>query len=138
MRKLSLIILTAAALLLLVAGPAYGQRVIVKGEIPFDFSVGNKTLPADTYMVKKASAPSDVLFVRGNGNGALSIAQPMEDVRNGEPNGRLVFRKYGDEYFLAEVWSGVNNTGFELPKSSKERQVSLNRPEPELIYIAAK
>src|SRR5205823_2828657 len=37
--------------LLLVAGSAIAQTVHVRGNIPFNFAVGNKTFPAGTYYV---------------------------------------------------------------------------------------
>jgi hypothetical protein len=37
--------------LLLVAGSAIAQTVHVRADIPFNFAVGNKTLPAGTYDV---------------------------------------------------------------------------------------
>jgi len=37
--------------LLLVAGSAIAQTVHVRGNIPFNFAVGNKTFPAGTYDV---------------------------------------------------------------------------------------
>ncbi|PYX30591.1 MAG: hypothetical protein DMG80_11925 [Acidobacteria bacterium] len=33
----------------------------------------------------------------------------------------LVFRRYGDQYFLGEVWISGRSTGRELPSSRKER-----------------
>ena len=34
---------------------------------------------------------------------------------------RLVFHRYGERYFLAEVWNGVDNTGRQLRQSQEER-----------------
>jgi hypothetical protein len=136
MRKLSVIILSSAVLIWLAAGPVYGQWTTLKSEIPFDFSVGSRNLPADTYTVNKADSPAGALVVRSHGDGAFCSAHPSNSSM-AETNARLVFRKYGDQYFLAEVW-GISNMSFEVPKSAKERQVSLNQPEPRRIYVAAK
>lgn len=40
--------------LLLVAGSAIAQTVHVRGDIPFKFAVGNKTLPAGTYDIQRS------------------------------------------------------------------------------------
>jgi hypothetical protein len=37
---------------------------------------------------------------------------------------KLVFRRYGDEYFLREVWISGAMTGREFPMSRRERQVA--------------
>src|SRR5262245_26254248 len=110
MRKLS-IILSPTVLLLLAAGPVYGQWTTLKGQIPFDFSVGNKNLPADTYSLKKGASPSDALTIYSKTDGSIFLPRILKVSSMVEPKGRLVFRKYGDQHFLAEVW-GINDTSF--------------------------
>jgi hypothetical protein len=36
---------------------------------------------------------------------------------------RLVFHRYGERYFLAEVWNGADPTGRQLLKSQEERAI---------------
>ena len=50
--------LISLASLLLVAGSAVAQVIHVRGDVPFDFTVGNKTLRAGTYDVKAIFAIS--------------------------------------------------------------------------------
>ena len=38
----------------------------------------------------------------------------------------LVFNKYGDEYFLSQVWKPGINTGSELRKVRRELEVASN------------
>jgi hypothetical protein len=38
--------------------------------------------------------------------------------------GKLIFNKYGDEYFLSQVWKPGTNTGCELRKSRREIEVA--------------
>jgi hypothetical protein len=44
---------------------------------------------------------------------------------------RLVFHRYGERYFLAEVWSGLDVSGRQLVKSQEERAI-----EQELANLA--
>jgi hypothetical protein len=37
--------------------------------------------------------------------------------------GSLVFHRYGDEYFLSEIWPAGSSTGRGLPKSRAEREL---------------
>ena len=37
---------------------------------------------------------------------------------------KLVFHRYGDRYFLAQIWVAGNNSGSELPKSPREVEVA--------------
>jgi hypothetical protein len=44
-----------------------------------------------------------------------------------EPSqGKLVFHRYGDEYFLSQIWQAGVNAGRELPKSRREIEVAAN------------
>ena len=38
--------------------------------------------------------------------------------------GKLVFNKYGDEYFLSQIWKAGSNRGNELRKSRREAEVA--------------
>ena len=141
MRKLSLIVAALTMLVLLSTGLAHSQigPIVIRGDIPFDFTVVDKTLPAGNYDVKNLVATGvGFLHIRGTENqeqaGFYAIAVEKTG-KLGKP--MFVFRRYGDKYFLAEVWTGVS-TGRELPKSYQERQISQFQPKSELIMIAAK
>jgi hypothetical protein len=40
--------------------------------------------------------------------------------------GKLVFNRYGDNYFLSRIWEPSSITGRQLPKSRLEREVAVN------------
>ena len=111
--------------LTLVAGAtaAYGQgskRQVA--DIPFQFQVGNATLPAGEYSVAATTATGETLRIssRSDNSSIFRLSTPM--VQNGPASkGKLVFHKYGDEYFLAEVWSAGYANGRKLTKSGRER-----------------
>ncbi|HEX6648124.1 MAG TPA: hypothetical protein VF075_01250 [Pyrinomonadaceae bacterium] len=101
--------------------------------IPFDFIVGDKTLPSGEYVV--SSATDDGAGVRiSSHNGkssAIRLSQAVPE-RTKSRNARMVFHRYGQQYFLAQVWSG-SDYGRALMQCNKER--NLRR---ELESIAAK
>jgi hypothetical protein len=119
--------LTLVVGLALVAGvkSANGQITshAVTAEIPFDFVVGNKTLAAGRYMV--SSATSDGLAVRirnsDGKSGAFRLTSQVPE-KSQKRNARLVFHRYGQQYFLAEVWSGAS-WGNQLATCSHERNL---------------
>ena len=55
--------------LLLVAGLAIAQTSHVRANVPFNFTVGSKTLPAGTYDIRASSDPK-VLLVQAQGGGS--------------------------------------------------------------------
>jgi hypothetical protein len=104
----------------------------VTADIPFEFVVGDKTLPAGEYSVKAANTEGDALMIMGadNGKAAIRLSAPAEEMKN--TGSRLVFHRYGQNYFLAEVWHG-DSTGRKLVKSKQERAI-----ERELAAIPSK
>lgn len=139
MKKLSVIIFPVLLLCMLAAGVAYGQiKVIAHGNIPFDFTVLEKSFPAGTYDVLNTNLISTAEFhIRGKENLESVHFTTIAREKSNPVDPKLVFRRYGNQYFLAELWLG-GTTGRELPKSSKELQVAKSYGEPQLIYIAAK
>jgi len=138
MKKLNFIIFPVLLLGLLAALPVYGQtRVILKGDIPFDFTVSNKLLRAGAYDILGTSVYPIALTIRGSENLEYATFTTISNEKSRQVKPMFVFRRYGNQYFLAQLWTG-SNTGRELPKSSEELRVAKNQAAPELIYVAAK
>jgi hypothetical protein len=138
MKKLTVLLFPALVLGLLTAGFAYAQNAtILRGDIPFEFTVASKTLPAGSYGVARNSNSPMILFIRGIENLESAPLLAVANEKSKEVTPKFVFRRYGDQYFLAEVWTG-GTTVLEVPKSIKELQVAKNYGVPQLTYIAAK
>ena len=135
---LILIAMFAAAAVSTHAQTSYG----VRGNVPFDFIVGDKTIPA---------GPISVQGVRGADQGPLAITnltKSKQAVRNGRkvlgayPTGqaKMVFHKYGNRYFLAEVWIPGYHA-WEIMKSKEERSLErdmrlVKNFKPERVIVA--
>lgn len=94
----------------------------VAAVIPFEFTVGNQTMTSGEYLLGSITQGGDGLVIK-NGETGKSVIRLSHSI---EPNGkqrqaRLVFHKYGQRYFLAEVWAGGNSTGRQLVGSREER-----------------
>jgi hypothetical protein len=98
---------------------ANGQStsILVTADIPFDFIVGDKTLPSGEYTVR--SAASNGLKISGEESSVMRLSNLAVETSK-KRNARLVFHRYGQQYFLAEVWSG-DHYGRQLLQSKKER-----------------
>ena len=92
--------------------------------IPFNFCVAGKTLPAGQYHVGRSSEDSEGLVLRGT-DGRTGVFVLTRGIQTAEvqQQSKLVFRRYGDQYFLGEVWISARSNGRELPNSRKERLV---------------
>src|SRR6267143_4942431 len=103
----------------------------IKANIPFEFVIGDKTLPAGTYIAKPATTGGALAIQSADGkNSAVRMTGPTE--QKNKSRARMVFHRYGHNYFLAQVWSG-ESSGRELAKSKQERAV-----ERELASIPSK
>jgi hypothetical protein len=104
------------------AAQAQGARRMVVN-VPFDFIVGKRTLPAGTYVFKKMTDDNDKPLLVRSADGhttQIVLTSAVEAARATEPTTRLDFRRYGDQYFLVRVWSAGQNVGRELSRSPLE------------------
>lgn len=112
--------------LLLVAGLAVAQTSHVRSNVPFNFTVGNKTLPAGTYDIRAISSSGDntLLLQARDGNSSMMVfSNAAENVKPADKT-KLVFNRYRDQYFLTEIWVEGATRGRQLPKTSREKELA--------------
>ena len=134
-------IVKSSAMLVLLIGlafvvtaiPANGQSPMVAADVPFNFIVGNKNLAAGKYRVDELTSIGEVLRINSRDlkSSAVTMSITIERER-GNNTAKLVFHRYGNTYFLTEIW-GADSYGRQLPKSSRERSL-----ERELASIPSK
>lgn len=126
-----------AAVVLLTAGSLNAQTSKpVKANIPFDFDAGNKSYPAGAYRVGSIGQASDNLSITGYGlTSGLAIAH---SVQSNSPSGssKLVFHRYGDRYFLYQIWVAGDDTGRELPTTRVEKELASNATLSPVVIMA--
>ncbi|HVI71315.1 MAG TPA: hypothetical protein VM656_07500 [Pyrinomonadaceae bacterium] len=98
----------------------------ITASIPFDFSVADTKLPAGKYSIARAKVSSDnsVLSIfDGDGNPKdIRHSIPVSSF-NAKDKSTLIFHRYGDQYFLYQVWSAGETTGRQFLKSRAEREI---------------
>src|SRR5262249_51256039 len=101
---------------------AQSRTLIGKVEIPFDFSVRDKTLPAGIYRFERTF--QDVLLIRSEDarEACVSLTMPVRAKETPE-TGRLLFHRYDETYFLFQIWEPGSDSGREILKSRTERSV---------------
>jgi hypothetical protein len=100
-----------------------GHRVDVR--IPFAFQVGSVQMPAGSYAMHVRFSHKIVqLEEQGSRKPALVLlsGSPSEDAKS-QRTGRLIFHRYGDRYFLREVWDGDSGPGVVSPPSREEKML---------------
>jgi hypothetical protein len=123
--KRQLLTLIAALALLMVAGSAFGQTINLRTTVPFDFVVPGKTLPAGEYAIRYDAAGT-ILSVQSIDTGYTTLIKVDNGIANLQPTAkpRLVFRHYGEVYFLRQVWQGGPQDGYELSKTKHEAELA--------------
>lgn len=117
---------TLAASFLLTANHAVAQKSHeLVANIPFNFSVCGEQLQPGKYMVRPASATNPRVLLVSNYDNRSVIMSCAHDVNIPKPSttGKLIFNRYGNQYFLSEVWLQGEKTGGQLSKTEKEEAV---------------
>ncbi len=119
--------ITAIALLAIanfaVAGTSFAQSRTVQAKVPFDFTVGNKLLPSGTYTIEKES--QWIIAIKNNDKPIATVSVVNQDGEKSVNGGKLIFHKYGGQYFLSEVLSDRANMNVRVPVSKTEKRVKL-------------
>jgi hypothetical protein len=93
--------------------------------VPFDFMVGNKTLPAGQYSVKVSGKEQALLLIdREDATQSMFIATNAAVANEPQSESKLVFNRYGDRYFLSQVWTAGYAQGRQLLKTSREKEIA--------------
>ena len=94
-------------------------------EIPFQFHVGTRELPAGKYRIHLDEASLRIMEITSADGSASALFQVQEsDAKSAPARSELIFNKYGDNYFLAELYDEGNPSGSELIESRYEKQLS--------------
>jgi hypothetical protein len=130
-------LLRTSILVLAAAAGVYAQAARqFKANIPFDFAAGNRTLPAGEYTVDQMIAGRVILKSADQKRGILVLGNAIRSVGS-QKDAKLVFHRYGNYYFLAEVWASAIDSGNQVPKSRLESELAARQPAPERIIVAA-
>ena len=122
-RSLPLLIMLGILLPLAAANSVAQTNQELVASIPFEFTVCTEQLPAGTYKVRSlTSATPHVMLVRSDESRSVIMACAHEvQVPKRTTTGKLIFNRYGDKYFLSELWLQGERTGTELIKSEQEQ-----------------
>lgn len=136
---LILIAMFASAAVSTRAQAVYGARA----DVPFDFVVGDKTIPAGRIIATGVSAavhgPLSITNAAQN-KLAMRIGRRVPGAEKANQC-KLVFHKYGDRYFLAQIQI-AGYEAWEVAKSKEERSLErgmrlVKNFKPARIVVAA-
>jgi hypothetical protein len=99
------------------------HRAPVRVSIPFQFNVGNTTMPAGEYMIRELAEDSSAatLQISRKDGSANVIVNMIGELGNRQAMSTLTFRRYGNQAYFAEIWIDGQQEGLQAPKSKAER-----------------
>jgi hypothetical protein len=77
--------------------------------IPFAFSAEDHFLPEGEYLVLTVTPERSIRIVSIDGKHSTIVNTLPNYASSPSVNSRLAFRRYGNEYFLAQVWTAGEN-----------------------------
>jgi hypothetical protein len=99
------------------------ETVALHASIPFDFWVGSKLAPSGDYLIQTSGGKT--VFREEVGAVVTAWLLGIPESRVTAPDrGELVFHRYGDQYFLAVVWTPNSKLGYSIPMTSREKAVA--------------
>lgn len=125
--RLTMIGLLSVVAMVVMVGSAQAQSLgnKIRINVPFEFSVGDKKLPAGEYSIGRAMPSSgDTVLLISRVNEKDSVFPLTNSAQSLEPKDAdtLVFHRYGDQYFLFQVWPAGATYGRVVVKSRSERE----------------
>lgn len=123
---------------MVVASCMIAQTTTLSADIPFQFYVGNKLLPAGHYNVTQMNESAMILHLNDtNIRRAFTTHSAQRDASDGRPV--MVFRVIGSAHFLSQVWKDSGSQGRELPVAKLQIQIAREGlPSGDVVVLMAR
>ena len=113
--------------LVLLSGMAAAQlnsSTRVVAQVPFEFMVANKIVPAGECEVRAITTDGRTLVIR-NAEAKVGLFSPSSqwESKQGASHYGLVFKHYGDRYFLSGIKLQGSKITYRLPESKVEAEL---------------
>jgi hypothetical protein len=143
MKQISMMIasVTFVAIVAALIPVASAQSLPIHVRIPFPFIAADRTVQAGDYTLLPASTSPGFMLLKGDeGEQGLFLSTfPLDSRPAAELNVvKVVFHRYGDRYFLSEVWTDVNKLGVWKSKQEKRELKAANVAPVEVALVTHK
>lgn len=116
-----------------------GDQVAETAVIPFEFQAGDVRFPAGKYHAELMNS-AGMIVLRNQEKGISKVFSAGVTMGGRESAARLVFHRYGDRYFLSEVWFPQETVGHKALESKVEKEVRIASAngKPDSITLATR
>ena len=105
--------------------------------IPFAFSIEGHALPAGEYLVLTVTPERSIRISSTDGKHSAVVNALPNYASAPSENSRLVFHKYGDEYFLAQVWTSGQNVARNPLSTKRAMEIASSGGKPQTFTVLA-
>jgi hypothetical protein len=125
------------ALLALGAASVGESQTLVSANVPFSFHACGTSFAAGAYRFSRPAAGVPAWLIRSKdaNTAPCLLLSRNAGVAEHEPVSKLVFHRYGNTYFLAQVWTSLESTVSEFPPSKREREIVAGADAPKVASI---
>jgi hypothetical protein len=108
----------------------------IKVDIPFAFQTGNVQMPAGMYQIDNERG--GVVLLRGPDHMSEFVVMHSAIASAASSNGKVIFHRYGNKYFLSQIWRPGTTTGLESSRTRAEKNavLAMNKQDPDLVQLA--
>jgi len=118
-----LVVMTLVVLSGMAAAQLIGSTKVV-AQVPFEFMVANKIVPAGECAVQAFTMDGKTLVIRNTeAKVALLSTSSQSEGKQEASHYALVFKRYGDRYFLSGIKLQGSNITYRLPESKVEAEL---------------
>ena len=113
------------------------QKIVA--QVPFEFTVANKIVPAGKCIVQPATMNARTLMIRNAGATVnLFASATLSETKKAAGQYALVFNHYRNQYFLSGIKLEGSKTIYMLPESKAEAELrAQNMPHAEEVLLAS-
>ncbi len=114
------------------------QTIDLRANIPFNFQVASQVMPAGDYSFHHSAGVLVVREEAGDRTALISFTVSMSRQKPAS-GGELTFSRYGDLYFLKELWTPGSQEGQGVLRSAREKEIARRTGEkPAVVAILVK
>jgi len=137
MKNVRIIITTVLLLASFCVAVQAQERALLTAAVPFAFTVENTNLPAGTYTIYILPPFNMIKVLSADGRKAAMIPAIPSLKSEGSKQTKLVFHRFGSEYFLAQVWEQGSEVHRNLRSGDRARQLARNGDRIQSVTILA-